>query len=169
MGKLEAADALAGGVKSFLESLPFMAPEMVGTQAQIKLAEPLQDYKRAGMLPSMFGDWTQALDLEQRGVIMDGDSELAEMMRKLGEMFQNNVRGDEYDDLEHEVQERIATDALKHGFVPTEVTVGGLGFEYIDGRGVGVSVVFPNGDGEQVGYAEIVSELRWAQFWAATL
>lgn len=41
----DAADNLAAGVRSFLESFPYMAPEMIGMQARVKLAEPLRDYE----------------------------------------------------------------------------------------------------------------------------
>jgi hypothetical protein len=44
---LAAAEALAAGVRSFLSSLPFTAPESVDFQAQAKLAEPLRDYEAA--------------------------------------------------------------------------------------------------------------------------
>lgn len=40
----EAANNLAAGVRSFLESLPFCAPENIGAQAQAKLVEPLAEY-----------------------------------------------------------------------------------------------------------------------------
>ena len=42
--ELEAAAGLAEGVRSFLSSLPYMAPEAIGFQAKVKLAEPLADY-----------------------------------------------------------------------------------------------------------------------------
>lgn len=42
-----AANALAAGVRSFLSSLPYMAPEMVEFQARVKLAEPLAEYEVA--------------------------------------------------------------------------------------------------------------------------
>jgi hypothetical protein len=41
------ADNLAANVRSFLGSLNFMAPEMVETQAMIKLREPLDEYNIA--------------------------------------------------------------------------------------------------------------------------
>jgi hypothetical protein len=42
----EAAQSLAAGVRSFLASLPFMAPEMIDTQARVKLLEPLARFSR---------------------------------------------------------------------------------------------------------------------------
>lgn len=44
---LEAAQALAGGVASFIDSLPFMAPENVPVQAKVKLEEPLETFNEA--------------------------------------------------------------------------------------------------------------------------
>jgi hypothetical protein len=41
----EAADNLAANVKSFLSSLPFVAPEQIEFQAQVKLREPLEEYE----------------------------------------------------------------------------------------------------------------------------
>lgn len=43
-----AADALAGGIRSFLSSLPYAAPEAIGYQARVKLAGPLAEYERNG-------------------------------------------------------------------------------------------------------------------------
>ena len=43
----EAAEDLAAGVRDFLSSLPYMAPEMVELQAKVKLGEPLADYDAA--------------------------------------------------------------------------------------------------------------------------
>lgn len=43
----DVADELAAGVRSFLSSLSFMAPEMVELQAQVKLAQPLAGYEAA--------------------------------------------------------------------------------------------------------------------------
>jgi hypothetical protein len=40
----EAADNLAANVRSFLTSLPFMAPEQVEFQSKVKLQEPLDEY-----------------------------------------------------------------------------------------------------------------------------
>jgi hypothetical protein len=40
----DVADELAAGVRSFLSSLAFMAPEAVELQARVKLAEPLAGY-----------------------------------------------------------------------------------------------------------------------------
>lgn len=39
------ARQLAAGIQSFLDSLPFMAPEAVGMHARVKLATPLAEYK----------------------------------------------------------------------------------------------------------------------------
>lgn len=44
---LEAAEALAGGCRSFMSSLPFCAPEAVGWQAKVKIAGALAEYERA--------------------------------------------------------------------------------------------------------------------------
>jgi hypothetical protein len=44
MTREEAADNLASNVRSFLTSLPFMAPEQISFQAQVKLQEPLDEY-----------------------------------------------------------------------------------------------------------------------------
>lgn len=41
----EATSALAGGVRSFLSSLAFMAPEAISFQARVKLAEPLAEWE----------------------------------------------------------------------------------------------------------------------------
>jgi len=40
------AEQLAGGVRSFLSSLPFQPPEAIGFQARVKLAGPLAEYER---------------------------------------------------------------------------------------------------------------------------
>jgi hypothetical protein len=42
---IESADNLASNVKSFLASLPYVAPEMIEFQANVKLAEPLAEYQ----------------------------------------------------------------------------------------------------------------------------
>jgi hypothetical protein len=43
----DAADTLAGGVRSFLSALSCMAPEALEFQARVKLAEPLLEYDQA--------------------------------------------------------------------------------------------------------------------------
>jgi hypothetical protein len=42
---VHAAEALAGGVRSFLSSLPYTAPEAIDFQARVKLAGPLEEYE----------------------------------------------------------------------------------------------------------------------------
>jgi hypothetical protein len=44
---LAAADNLAANVRSFLSSLPFVAPEQVEFQSMVKLREPLDEYNIA--------------------------------------------------------------------------------------------------------------------------
>lgn len=43
--RIEAAEALAAGVRSFLSSLPFQPPEAVGFQANAKLVPALDYYE----------------------------------------------------------------------------------------------------------------------------
>lgn len=40
----DAADELAAGVQSFLDSFPFIAPEAMPLHLQVKLQEPLDRY-----------------------------------------------------------------------------------------------------------------------------
>lgn len=42
----DAADELAAGVRSFLQTLPFAAPESIGLHASVKLREKLEEYER---------------------------------------------------------------------------------------------------------------------------
>jgi hypothetical protein len=51
-----AANALAAGVRSFLSSLPYMAPETVELQARTKLAEPLAEYEVAAAVGDPVGN-----------------------------------------------------------------------------------------------------------------
>jgi hypothetical protein len=44
----ERGEELAAGVRGFLGTLPYMAPEAVELQARIRLAEPLAEYERRG-------------------------------------------------------------------------------------------------------------------------
>lgn len=43
--RVVAADALAAGVRSFLSSLPYQAPEAISFQASAKLLVPLREFE----------------------------------------------------------------------------------------------------------------------------
>ena len=62
MSDHEAAEHLAAGVRSFLSSLPFMAPETVGLQARVKLAEPLAEFERSPEPSGESGPLREALE-----------------------------------------------------------------------------------------------------------